>query len=228
MRKFIFQIDPESKTKLTGLSLGYICFTGVKTEKRNEIIDQEISAASHAVKERFKDTKAIADDLMIKGIRSVFSKAGMDPTKERASGEALIRRIVGGQGIYRVNTVVDTNNVISIRTGCPCGVYDLDKVEGGTISLIVGRSGETYEGIGGKPLNAENRILTKDGKGFFGGPTADSARTSIMPATKEVLMLIYHPASSSSEILGETMKLAIMKMGQTTGAKAEDSGIINC
>ncbi|MFH0737576.1 MAG: phenylalanine--tRNA ligase beta subunit-related protein [Candidatus Micrarchaeota archaeon] len=218
MKTFTINVEESTREKLAGLGIGCIHFIGVRTEQNNSIVDQAIKEASRSVSNRFKDTKSISDDPVIKGIRAIFSKAGLDPTKERASGEALIRRIVGGQGLYRINTVVDTNNVISLRTAYPCGVYDMAKLEGETITLTIGQPGQTYEGISGKPINVENRIITSDAKGAFGGPTADSRRTCITLGTKEVLMLIYHPASVSADILKGAMKDAAMKMKEATGA----------
>jgi len=227
MRGFHFAVEEGSKQKLAGLSVGYIYFRGVRTEKSNPAVDMAIASASRAVAERFSDTKSIAEDPVIKGIRAVFSKAGLDPTKERASGEALIRRIAGGQGLYRINAVVDANNAVSLLTGCPCGVYDLEKVEGDTVTLLVGGSGQAYEGIGGKQLNAENRILTADAKGIFGGPTADSGRTCITLGTKEVLMLIYHPPGAPKEMLAGAMKEAERLMKEAAGASVLRSGVFS-
>jgi len=220
-----FKVEEAAREKLRGLNIGYCCFVDAQTQKTNPLVDQTITAASRTVAERYKDTTRIADDAVIKGIRALFSKVGLDPTKERPSGEALIRRVVGGQGLYRINSVVDINNVISLLSGCPCGVYDLAKIEGNTITILVGKPGDRYEGIGGKMMNAENRILTADDKSIFGGPTADSARTCVTLETKEVLMLIYHPASAPMEVLKEAMQNAKTHMQRATGGREECSGI---
>ena len=225
MRRIGFRVEEGARERLHGLNLGYCCFADVRTRKKNSLVDQAIAAASRSVAERYGDTTKIAEDEVIKGIRALFYKAGLDPTKERPSGEALIRRVVGGQSLYRINSVVDINNTISLLSGCPCGVYDLARIEGDMVTILVGKPGETYEGIGGKKMNAENRILTADAKSVFGGPTADSGRTCITLETKEVLMLIYHPASAQMEILKEAMQNAKIQMQRATGGQEEYSGI---
>ena len=221
-----FRVDEKSEAKLQGLNLGYMEFRTVKIQKKNPLVDQAVTAASKIVTEKYRgDTTKISEDPVVRGIRALFSKVGLDPTRDRPSGEALIRRIVGGQGIYRINSVVDTNNVISILTGCPCGVYDLGKIDGETITLAVGLMGQTYGGIGGRTLTAENRIVTLDSQSIFGGPTADSERTCITLDTNAVLMLIYHPATAPAEILASAMQDAKKQMERATGGREVDSGI---
>ncbi len=225
MREFKFRAEDSSKPKLSGLTLGFIYFSGIKNSKQNPEVDGAVDLAIKEVCGKFPDAEKISEDPVIKGIRSTFSRTGLDPTKERPSGEALTRRAVLGKGICRINSVVDMNNVVSLKTGCPCGVYDAKKIEGDEIMIKVGLGEDAYPGIGGRVLNGENRILTSDSKSIFGGPTADSARTSINLETKEVLMLIYHPSSASAPKLEEILGQAAALMESTTSGKKEYSGI---
>ncbi|MFH1750548.1 MAG: phenylalanine--tRNA ligase beta subunit-related protein [Candidatus Micrarchaeota archaeon] len=226
MRKMDFRVDESSRDKLRGLDLGYLCFEGVKVCKSEPISDAEVASATLEAQEKFKDSSKIADEPIIKGIRKLFSNAGIDPTKERPSGEALIRRVCDGKNIYRINNVVDSNNAISIRTACPCGAYDLEKIDGDAITIRVGGKGESYLGIAGKTMNAEGKIVSIDGKGIFGGPTADSERTSIGYGANEILMLIYHPDSASTNALEKAMKMATDIMQRSMGCKMIYEGIL--
>ncbi|MEW5997043.1 MAG: phenylalanine--tRNA ligase beta subunit-related protein [Candidatus Micrarchaeota archaeon] len=227
MRQMAFKVDEGARERLKGLNLGHMSFTGVKVQKKNPLVDQAVDSACRKVRERFADPSKISGDSVIQGIRTLFSSVGLDPTKERPSGEALMRRVVGGSGIYRVNSVVDINNVVSLQTGCPCGVYDIGKIEGETVTVSIGSPGQTYAGIGGKPMNAENRIVTIDSNSIFGGPTADSGRTCITLETSEVLMLIYHPAGTPIELLVRAMEEAKKQMERATGGKQVNSGIFS-
>lgn len=218
-----FNTDPDSKEKLKGLKIGYICFEGAKAEKSNEQVDTLVKAATAQVTQRFQDPGQMTQDLIISGMRQLYYNIGLDPTKERPSGEALIRRIVKGKGIYRINTIVDINNVISMTSAFPCGVYDSDKIQG-NITFLVGKAGENYEGLGGREVNSENRLLTRDEISIFGGPTADSQRTAITLETRNVLMLIYCPGNAEAIFLEKVMEKA-KSMMSLTGASAKQSGI---
>jgi DNA/RNA-binding domain of Phe-tRNA-synthetase-like protein len=224
MKKMAFNVDANATDALKGLNLGYIYFGGVANTGANPIVDEILADASRKVVEKFKGADA-SQDATLKGIRSFFSHLGIDPTKNRPSGEALIKRVLGGKGLYRVNSVVELNNAVSLLSGCPCGVYDAEKISGDTISLVIGKPGQSYEGIGGKVVNGEGKILTADASGVFGGPVADSKRTCVRPETKEVLMLIYGPKPVGPELLSESMSKAIEYMQKATKANAEYSGV---
>ena len=132
-----------------------------------------------------------AGDVMeIATTRKAYKALGKDPSRYRPSAEALIRRVLQGKGLFRVNSVVDVNNLLSIETGFCAGAYDVTGLEP-TIVLRPGNPGETYEAIGRGPLNLEGLPLLTDQAGAFGSPTSDSERTMIRPETASVLLVIY-------------------------------------
>ena len=62
------------------------------------------------------------------------------------SVEALLRRIRRGDELYHINSVVDVNNLISVKSGLSVGSYDLEKIHG-AITLRKAVQGEGYTGI---------------------------------------------------------------------------------
>ena len=52
----------------------------------------------------------------IRGSRAVYKAFGRNPGRYRVSSEALIRRIRRGDELYRINSVVDVNNLISVKS----------------------------------------------------------------------------------------------------------------
>ena len=78
--------------------------------------------------------------------RTLYKALGIDPTKTRPSNEALLRRALKGEPLYRINTLVDALNLASLREQLPFGLYDLDRVRS-SVTLRMGRPGEVYEGI---------------------------------------------------------------------------------
>lgn len=225
MPQLILVAEPSSAAKLSGLSLAYLVFTRVRNNKSSPALDSALSEAMTEVRSGFKTTADISENGVVKGIRSIFHAVGTDPTKERPSGEALMRRVVDGKGVYRINAVVDVNNIVSLRSGCPCGVYDMDRISGEKITLLAGRPGDGYEGISGKQVNGEGRLLSRDSVSVFGGPVADSKRTSITLEAKNVLMLIYFPSSAPRENMGDAMRVATELMKSCCGAAMVASGV---
>ena len=145
-------------------------------------------------------TATLSTHPQLKAARLAYKRAGKDPARYRLSSEALMRRILQGKGLYRVNNVVDCNNLISIQTGLSCGLYNLDNIEGDVIFRI-GASDEDYEAIGRGKLNIEGLPVFSDALGAFGSPTSDSVRTMVTPEVHRVMLIMI--SFSGEEVLNE-------------------------
>lgn len=121
--------------------------------------------------------------------RKVYKALGKDPNRYRPSAEALCRRIVRGIDIYRVSTLVDVINLVSIRSGISIGGFDMDKIEGELIRLTVGLANDEFEAIGRGSLNVEGLPLYRDNIGGIGTPTSDNERTKISENTTRLLLI---------------------------------------
>ncbi len=135
--------------------------------------------------------------------REAYKKLGKDPSRYRPSAEALLRRVVNGKGLYKVNNLVDCLNLVSVLTGFSIGGFDASKIAGNA-RLSVGDQ-SPYEAIGRGNLNIEFLPTLYDNLGPFGTPTSDSMRTMITPETTKFLLIFYNflkadNFSSSSEL----------------------------
>lgn len=126
----------------------------------------------------------------IAATRRVYKACGKDPSRYRPAAEALIRRMLLGKELYRVNTLVDLINLASIAYGYSIGGFDADKMVGDRLELGVGKEGEPYEGIGRGMLNIAGLPVYRDGMGGVGTPTSDHERTKISMETTHLLVLI--------------------------------------
>jgi len=124
--------------------------------------------------------------------RALYRRFGVDPTRNRPSSEALLRRVRRGDPLPRVNSLVDVANVVSLRLQVPVGLYDLGRVEG-PLRLRLGREGESYAGIGRDQVGVAGRICVADDLGACGNPSADSARTMITVDTAEAAWIFFLP-----------------------------------
>jgi len=149
---------------------------------------------------RYRDV-SIGEVPGIQAARQLYRSIGLDPTKLRPSSEALLRRVLQGKELYRINSLVDTINYCSISYLLPVGLYDLDYVEGEAINLRKGGPGESFEGIRKESVHLEGRYGLFDSTGPFGSPTSDSDRTRIREQTSHALMVIFAPYEVSEEVL---------------------------
>jgi DNA/RNA-binding domain of Phe-tRNA-synthetase-like protein len=132
---------------------------------------------------------------IIRATKNAYRQLGKDPSRYRPSAEALTRRVVQGKGLYQVNNIVDTLNIISIKHGFSIGGYDLGRIAG-KVELGIGHQDESYEAIGRGHLNIEDLPVLRDHKGVFGSPTSDSLRTMIKSGTRNFLMIFFDFSSS--------------------------------
>lgn len=126
----------------------------------------------------------------IRATREAYKRCGKDPSRYRPSGEALCRRILKGQDLYQIDTLVDLINLVSIATGYSIGGFDADKIKGDKLSLGIGKKDEPYEGIGRGPLNIEGMPVYRDAAGGIGTPTSDHERTKLSLETTHLLAII--------------------------------------
>ena len=128
--------------------------------------------------------------LPIRATRQAYKKLGKDPNRYRPSAEALRRRILRELPLYRIDTLVDLINLVSIRSGYSIGGFDAMKIQGDRLVLGVGKEGEVYRGIGRGELNIAGLPVYRDDIGGIGTPTSDEERTKIDMGTTSLLMII--------------------------------------
>ena len=126
----------------------------------------------------------------IAATRKVYKALGKDPNRYRPSAEALCRRAVKGMDLYRIDTLVDLINLLSMMTGYSIGGFDLNKIQGTKLSLGVGQEGEPFEAIGRGQLNIAGLPVYRDEVGGIGTPTSDNERTKLDINTTRLLMCI--------------------------------------
>lgn len=156
----------------------------------------------------------------IRATREAYKALGKEPNRYRPSSEALCRRIVKGLDLYRINTIVDVINLISIQSGYSIGGFDLDKIQGEVLTLGCGNEGEPFEGIGRGELNIANMPVYRDNIGGVGTPTSDNERTKLGLDTKRLLMCvnIYGEEMPVDEVIGLSTSL-IEKFAKATNIK---------
>lgn len=118
--------------------------------------------------------------------RKLYKAFGKDPGRYRVASEALCRRIVRGLGLYRLTTLIDVVNLVSIKSGYPISGLDASKIEGDTLTMGVGEKNEPYYGIGRGLLNIEGMPVYRDALGGVATPTSDEERTKFTAETTKV------------------------------------------
>ena len=142
----------------------------------------EIEAAAQEIKQRY-ELLQINQRPAIAGTRHLYKALGKDPSRYRVASEALCRRIIRGLGIYRLTTLIDVVNLVSIKSGYAISGLDGDRIVGDTLTMSVGTSDDVYNGIGRGRLNIEGMPVYRDAAGPIATPTSDEERTKFTDQT---------------------------------------------
>ena len=167
---------------------GWFFRDGVMAVPHEPRLDEPLRRAAAAMRQATESADITA------AVRTMYKRAGIDPTKTRPSSEALLRRVRRGDELPRVNSLVDVVNWCSLESRLPFGLYDADRIHG-SVELRLGRPGEEYAGIRKDTVHVAGRLTLADDRGPFGNPTSDSARTMVTEATTRVLVVIFAPVS---------------------------------
>lgn len=177
-------IDKRIVDVCPGMRVGLIRANVQNTPTGDELW-QELELAARDVVSRY-ELLEINKRPAVAATRRVYKHFGKDPNRYRVASEALCRRLIRGLGIYRLTTLVDLINLVSIRSGYPISALDADQLEGDSLSLGIGEEGEYYEGIGRGQLNIAGMPVYRDAKGGVATPTSDEERTKITELTTRV------------------------------------------
>ena len=198
---------------------GVAIIEGVTVRASDDSLAAEIAAASADLRLRHAGVSS-GDVPGVEEARALYKAFGIDPTRTRPSNEALLRRVLKGEALYTVNTLVDALNLSSVREQVPFGLYDLGRVNP-PVELRRGRPGESYEGIRKAAVNVDGRPVLSDVKGAFGNPTSDSARTMITLGTRSALVIAYAPVTAASRLQGVLERTAATLMRYSGGTLSE-------
>ncbi len=214
-------IAPEFKAKIPGVAVGWLTAV-VCNSQHDEALWREIEATVNCFKNVTMETARRMPP--IKALRDAYRTLGNDPTRYRGSNEALVRRISQGKELYRVNTVVDINNLVSLNTLNSAGTFDLDRVQP-PIIFRVGWPGEIYSGIGRGEIKIGGLPVFADQLGPFGSTTSDSERTMVRLETTRILMVVI--SFEGGKGLDAATGFAAMLLEKHAAATGIETGLVN-
>lgn len=187
--KYDVSIDKELFSVYPEIRLGLLRFHAAVKAPDNHFWDYMNTEIVPQVRSSIED-KEWSEIPGIRGSRAAYKAFGRNPGRYRVSSEALIRRVRRGDELYHINSVVDVNNLVSVKSGLSVGSYDLGQVHG-AIKLRKAERGEGYTGIGKDFLDMENMLVLADDDGIFGSSMADSTRAMVTENAKDILVVIY-------------------------------------
>lgn len=142
-----------------------------------------------------RDAPIHSDDVMRTAIRAVLRHGGYKPTgRGKPASEYLLRAASDGT-LASINPAVDLGNAVSLHSGLPISVVDLDRV---TPPLVVGLGapGASYVFNGaGHVIEVEGLLCLHDAGGPCANAVKDAMRTKTSADTTRTLVLVWGAVS---------------------------------
>ena len=213
-------IDQRISNICPEIAIGMVNATVVNSPTSDELW-AEIEREANTIKEKYQLLE-INQRPAIATTRRLYKSLGKDPGRYRVASEQLCRRIIKGLGLYRLTTLIDVVNLVSIHSGYAISGLDADRIEGDTLTLGVGMSGEIYNGIGRGELNIEGMPVYRDAMGGVATPTSDEERTKFTLDTTNVQINInaFGPEMPIDEAVNWMAQL-IEKYAQATSIETQ-------
>jgi DNA/RNA-binding domain of Phe-tRNA-synthetase-like protein len=185
------KIQTNLQDKFPGLAAQIVRFYNVNVRRELQELEEYKSKVINDTQAKWEVDK-LRDTHEFRAYRDFFWKLDIDPTKNRPAAEALIRRVLRGRPIPKINTWVDAYNLVSITSTIPIASFDLDLLEG-ELFMREAKTGEKFLGIGMKEpvtMNGGESVI-EDGTrlvAIYPYRDADYSKVSLKTANVLVLM----------------------------------------
>lgn len=202
-------IASEIKDRFPDLDVRFGKVEGLSIKRESDALEEFKSEIIEEIKNSY-DLETLKDDPQMRLYRDFFWKINIDPTKIRPASEALIRRILQGKPLPKINTAVDAYNLASIKSGVPLAAFDAAQLSGGP-KMRFAKAGEEFTGIGMKEpkiLKGKEIVIEDDESLVAIYPYRDADKSKIMPHTTEILLMSCGVPGVGGEKLDEAVNLA--------------------
>jgi DNA/RNA-binding domain of Phe-tRNA-synthetase-like protein len=184
-------IGEDIKTKFPGLLVDQFILHDVDVKREREDLEEFKKKVIGEVKEDYT-VEALKDAPLIRMYRDFFWRAGIDPTKIRPASEALIRRVLKDRPLPKINTLVDSYNLASIKTNMSLAAFDIKTIIG-ELAMRFAEPEEEFLGIGMEDpiiLKGIEPVVADEEKTIAVYPYRDSDATKVTLNTKDTLILV--------------------------------------
>ncbi len=139
------------------------------------------------------DAKAplCSDDAVRAAVRELLRHGGYKPTGRGKPASEYLARAAGDGTLGAINTAVDASNAVSLHSGLPVSVVDLDRATA-PLRIAIAPAGARYVfNASGQEIDIAGLAVLFDAAGPCAGPVKDSHRTKTHAETTRTLSVIW-------------------------------------
>jgi DNA/RNA-binding domain of Phe-tRNA-synthetase-like protein len=151
-------------------------------------------------------------------VRDLLRKRGYKPTgRGKPASEYLVRAAEEG-ALGPINAAVDACNVVSLHSGLPISVVDLDRAAEPLRVDVAGEGASYVFNAAGQEIRLDGLLCLFDAEGPCANAVRDSQRTKTNDATLRTLSVVWAPAAFESRLREATAwyRELLERLGCTT------------
>ena len=132
-----------------------------------------------------------ADDEVRAKVRDLLRRGGFKPTGRSKPASEYLLRAAGDSTLGTINPAVDACNVVSLHSGLPISVVDLDRAAA-PLSIQLGTAGATYVfNASGQVIDVAGLLCLCDAAGPCANAVKDAQRTKTHDGTTRTLSIVW-------------------------------------
>ncbi len=204
------RIAPEILQKYPGAHVGWLCADVIVRDESSHVENLKAEMA-RAVAERGLEAATLSKHPRIDSWRRIYSAMGVKPSSYKCSLEALLRRVLKGQGLWNVSSVVDCYNCISVMSMMPMGAHDMESLEG-DLELRFGRKGDVFLPLG----SGEKVVQVKEHHIVYADNTKiccwlwnhrDNRQCAVTPSTRRAIFIVDAAEEKDAHDIGKALDM---------------------
>jgi DNA/RNA-binding domain of Phe-tRNA-synthetase-like protein len=164
------------------------------------------------------------DEAIREAVRKLLRHGGFRPTgRSKPASEYLIKAVREG-GLASINLAVDACNAVSLHSGLPISVVDLDRARA-PFRVAIATLGSRYVfNASGQEIDLGGLLCLFDADGPCGNGIKDAQRTKTTAETRQTLSLIWGTVAAPERTA--TTAAWYRRLLEDCGATTEDVGLV--
>ena len=164
------------------------------------------------------------DEETRQAVRDMLRHGGYKPTGRGKPASEYLLRAAGENGIGSINAAVDACNVVSLQSGLPISLVDLDLAREPLRVGIAPAESRYVFNTSGQEIDLEGLLCLFDADGPCANAVKDSQRTKTHAETRRTLAIIWGVRANEEQ--GEKGERWYREIVERLGGRTEDVAIV--
>ncbi len=141
-----------------------------------------------------------SSDAVRSAVRELLRSGGFRPTGRSKPASEYLIKAASNSHLDSINLAVDVGNAVSLHSGLPVSVIDLE-IANGPFRVATASAEESYVfNLSGQVIQLGGLLCLYDSQGACANAVKDSQRTKTHPGTKQTLSLIWGPNKLAARV----------------------------